>query len=245
MWEVILSILGIMCMFYYIILLASVGRYAVFAKFWFMLGIVLVLSCVWLPWLDAAPVVIRILFAAGLVILAALFILVEACIISKMCSTAPENLDYVIVLGARVNGTIPSRSLYRRIDAAEIYLKENPGTKAILSGGQGLHEDITEAEAMYRELTVRGIDSKRMYKEDTSTDTMENMRNSKLFLDCSKNRIAIISSNFHLFRGIALGKKQGYEQLYGIPAKVDGILLANYMVREFFAVVKDKLAGNI
>lgn len=245
MWEVILSILGILCVLYYFILLAYVGRYAVFSKFWLLLGGVLMLSFIWFPWLIAAPLVIQLLLEAGLGILMLLFLLVEICIISKMCSKAPDDLDYVIVLGARVNGIIPSRSLYRRIDAAERYLIRNPGAKAILSGGQGPHEDITEAEAMFRELTVRGIVPERLYKEDTSTDTMENMRNSRALLEVKKDKIAIVSSNFHLYRAIALGKKLGYQNLYGIPAKVDYILLPNYMVREFFAVVKDKLAGNI
>ena len=36
--------------------------------------------------------------------------------------------DYVIVLGAGVNGTVPSMSLRERIDAAADYLKDHPDT---------------------------------------------------------------------------------------------------------------------
>ena len=41
------------------------------------------------------------------------------------------------VLGAQVKGTRPSLSLQYRIDSACEYLKENPGTRAVLSGGKG------------------------------------------------------------------------------------------------------------
>ena len=56
--------------------------------------------------------------------------------------------DYLIILGAHVNGRVPSDSLERRIRKAEQYLKSHPMTKVIVSGGQGKGEDITEAEAM-------------------------------------------------------------------------------------------------
>ena len=57
--------------------------------------------------------------------------------------------DAVIVLGAGVNGTTPSVALQTRIDAAERYLKAHPDIPAVLSGGQGPGEDISEARAMY------------------------------------------------------------------------------------------------
>ena len=74
-------------------------------------------------------------------------------IIGAMTAKAPQNLDYVIVLGAHVRGTVPSRALRKRLDCAKAYAEENPDTIFFLSGGQGSGEDITEAEAMYRYLT--------------------------------------------------------------------------------------------
>lgn len=43
---------------------------------------------------------------------------------------------YLIVLGAGVNGTTPSRSLLERLTAAERFLKQHPNTIAVLSGGK-------------------------------------------------------------------------------------------------------------
>jgi hypothetical protein len=62
------------------------------------------------------------------------------------------HVDYIIILGARVKGEIPSLALQYRIDSAANYMKKNQETIAIVSGGQGPGEDITEAEATKRGL---------------------------------------------------------------------------------------------
>ena len=46
-----------------------------------------------------------------------------------------KNLDYIIVLGAHVDGTRMTLALLERARRALLYLEENPGTKAVLSGG--------------------------------------------------------------------------------------------------------------
>ena len=79
-----------------------------------------------------------------------------------------KNLDYIIVLGAHVDGTRMTLALLERARRALLYLEENPGTKAVLSGGKGDGENISEAEAMYRYLTGHGIDGDRLIREEES-----------------------------------------------------------------------------
>ena len=86
-----------------------------------------------------------------------------------------KNLDYIIVLGAHVDGTRMTLALLERARRALLYLEENPGTKAVLSGGKGTGENISEAEAMYRYLTGHGIDGSRLILEEKSTSTKENL----------------------------------------------------------------------
>ena len=86
-----------------------------------------------------------------------------------------SDLDYIIVLGAHVNGTKLTLALLERVRRALLYLEENPGTKAVLSGGRGDGEQISEAEAMYRYLTEHGIAPERLIKEERSTNTKENL----------------------------------------------------------------------
>ncbi|MGN0525072.1 YdcF family protein, partial [Eubacterium sp.] len=87
--------------------------------------------------------------------------------------------DIVIILGCRVKGTAPTKALYSRCLSASKFLKTNPNAKAILSGGQGKDEQISEAECMYRILTSLGIDEGRLIKEEKSTSTYENLLYSK------------------------------------------------------------------
>ena len=83
----------------------------------------------------------------------------------------PKQVDYVIVLGAKVNGMNPSLSLKSRINTAARFLKEHEKTIVIVSGGQGPDEDISEAEAMRQGLVAHGIDVERIIIEDKSTNT--------------------------------------------------------------------------
>ena len=90
-----------------------------------------------------------------------------------------KNLDYIIVLGAHVDGTRMTLALLERARRALLYLEENPATRAVLSGGKGDGENISEAEAMYRYLTSYGIDGNRLILEEESTSTKENLEFSR------------------------------------------------------------------
>ena len=106
------------------------------------------------------------------------------------------------MLGAGVNGETPSLTLRTRIDAAAAYLEEHPDVPVVLSGGQGPGEAITEAECMRRALVRRGADESRLYPEERSTSTQENLRYSRAILEelgvDPARRVAIVTSDFHL-----------------------------------------------
>lgn len=157
------------------------------------------------------------------------------------------NCEYIVVLGAGVNGTVPSLSLQERIDAAYAYLTSHPQTVAILSGGQGPREEITEAACMFRELTELGIDPSRLLLEERSTSTIENLQFS---MDVAENvtgqrptAIGIVSSEYHLFRAGLFAKELGLASV-GIPAKTTWFSLRlNYYLREIVAVWKYLVLG--
>ena len=90
-----------------------------------------------------------------------------------------EKSDVAIVLGCVVNGDKPGIFLKGRINAAYKFLNENPNAIAILSGGQGNGENISEAKCMFNCLTEMGIDKSRLLIEDKSTSTRENFKYSK------------------------------------------------------------------
>ena len=173
------------------------------------------------------------------------FIIVEGCIISSYRAKGEPNLDYLIVLGAQVKEKGPSAALKFRLDTAYDYLVENENTLCIVSGGQGANEPHSEAQGMYDYLVEKGIAKERIIMEDKSTDTSENIAFSSVFLDMEKDRVGIVTNNFHVFRGVHLAKHQGIRNVCGIAAPSNIYFQLNNMVREFFGILKDLVCGNL
>lgn len=251
--KIFFGILCILSIGYYAAIISYAGLQATFSKFWLLAGAVFLFLFLLLGRMQSRgrsllaelPIGIRIAGAVCLIFAFVLFAAVELLIAAGMYQRPPKGLDYIIVLGAKVKGDVPSKSLYKRLYAAEAYMKENPETIAVLSGGQGPGENLTEAQAMETYLLGRGISQSRLRLEDKSTDTVENMRYSKAWIQKKNASVGVVTNDFHVYRGVAVGKKLGYERIYGIPASSDWILQVNYLMREFFAVVKDKICGNI
>lgn len=153
--------------------------------------------------------------------------------------TADYNEDVLIVLGAAVHGEMPSYVLVKRLDAAVEYLNENTDAKAVVTGGQGAQEHITEAEAMERYLVEHGIDKERIIKEDRATSTLENYRYSKEIIDdlFPSAKIATVTNDFHIFRAKRLAKAAGVETST-IHAKTPLSGIAAMYLREMLAIAK-------
>ena len=156
-----------------------------------------------------------------------------------------ENLDYIIVLGAHVNGVRLSKALLERTRRALEYLEKNPKTRAVLSGGQGEGETISEAEAMRRYLEDHGISRERLILEDRSTNTKENLDFSLALIEDLNAPIGVVTNHFHVFRGVAIGKKCGCKNIYPIPSRYRSWRLVIYIPREILAIIKDKILGNL
>ncbi len=156
-----------------------------------------------------------------------------------------EDPDYVIVLGAQVKEDGPSRVLRFRIERAAEFLKLHPAVRVIVSGGKGKDEPDSEASVMKQYLIQYGISEERIIMEDRSKNTEENFLFSSEFFDKEHDQIAVITSNFHVYRSISLTKKLGYKNVYGIPAKTTPIYLPHNLLRESLSVIKAVLEGNL
>lgn len=149
----------------------------------------------------------------------------------------PVNADYIIILGAKVNGEIPSLSLQYRIDAAAEYAIENENTIIIASGGQGPGEDITEAEAMRRELVDKGISESKIFLEDKSTSTYENIDFSKQYIPNDAETGIVVTNDYHLYRSLQIAKDANL-QVEGLPARTPKVTLVKAYIREYLSVTK-------
>ena len=148
--------------------------------------------------------------------------------------------QYVLVLGCKVNPNGPSLSLSERIEATYQYLTKNPDTICIASGGQGPDEPMTEARCIYDRLTAMGIDPSRIWLEEKSTSTWENLNFSLDLIEektgSRPTAIGLVSSEYHLFRAGLLAKECGIT-IQGIPAATSWLALRlNNYLREVAGV---------
>ncbi len=171
------------------------------------------------------------------------FVLIESLIVFGGVDESDTVVDYVIVLGAGLDRrSKPSGPLQMRLDKCIDYVSANPSVKIVVSGGQGFDEEVSEAFAMKEYLTGKGIAKEKIIMEEQSTNTLENIKNTKALLENlpdseSNNKVLIVTNRFHIFRAKMLADRFGLKA-YGMPCITPYYTLPNNYLREFFAVIK-------
>lgn len=166
------------------------------------------------------------------------FVLVEGLIIYTGNQKPTEDVDYLIVLGAGLYGDVPSPVLKARLNVASAYLLEHEDVLVIVSGGQGLNEHITEAEAMMKYLKNEEIEADRIMVEDQATSTFENLKYSFEMVDELKDvKVGIVTNKFHIFRSMMLAQRVGLDAV-GFPSEIPPSIVIKSYLREYFAFFK-------
>ena len=179
----------------------------------------------------------------------AYFCFVEYFIIKNARTDKDAGRDYLIVLGAAVYQDQPSLTLVRRLEGTLQYLNEHPKTIAIVSGGMGKGETITEAQAMRDWLVAHGVPEERILMEPKATSTLENLRFSFDIIrergDEPQGNVAIVSSAYHLYRAKLMAKSLGVTDAAGVAAPWGYFfVMLNYFIREAFGVTHLWVFGN-
>lgn len=186
------------------------------------------------PFGKAAVCTVGGLFLAGVITAA----VISGFMVREMRDAPQSSSTTLVVLGCKVKDGRPSLMLKRRLDTAYDYLSEHEDVKAVVSGGQGEDEALSEAQCMRDYLVARGIDSERIFMEDKSVNTEENLRFSeKLIKDSSLcGDVTIVTDGFHQLRADLIARKLGMDAR-NISAHTPYWLLPTYWVREWFGVV--------
>ncbi len=175
----------------------------------------------------------------GIILLGMLYCLAMTCLMLHGAHKKPKSEPAaIIVLGCKVRGTEPSLMLYRRIQRAYQALQTYPDAAAVVSGGKGYAEEISEAECMRRELCAMGIPETRILLEDQSTSTSENLRFSKQILDANgiSGELVLVTDAYHEKRAQILAKKEGLPPCSAASAHTSWYLVPTYWVREWFGL---------
>ncbi|MFT8887489.1 MAG: YdcF family protein [Ethanoligenens sp.] len=186
--------------------------------------------------------VLRLLAAVCIMVLGWLLVSFGVIFAHSFGETPPQDAT-VVVLGAKVQGKVPTIDLMGRIDAAGTYLRAHPRAFCIATGGKGPEEAITEAESIRDTLIWRhGIDPSRIAMDDTSTNTMQNLHNARTIIRKKglSTHVALVSDGFHLYRAGIIARRKGLTP-YGVPADTDWRLQGYLYLREIFALPKTLL----
>ena len=263
--EALFIFAAAVCVLYFVLIVAYSGIGTSFCFVWlFFAGLCTAMSwfCIYIRGHKNCLPRRGIVFISTSFILGIAVLLVTVGVVLHASRIPPKkDLDYVIVLGAKVYPDRLSKSLKNRLDRAYEYYKENPDTKFVLSGGQGKDEYLPEAVAMYNYLHLKGIPGENMIMEIFSESTTENIAYSKLVIeeDAYRTRVlhkksssaesdvsvGVLTNDFHVMRAVMIAKERGIKNISGISAPSDPVLFPHFCVRECAAIIKDRIMGNM
>lgn len=172
------------------------------------------------------------------------FLVIEGFILYYAQKEPEKSPDVLLLLGARLYGTVPSPALKNRLDRAVEYLRTHPDTLVIVSGGLGRGEEIPEALAMKTYLLEEGIKAHQILVEDRSYNTYENISFSLEILEAHLEErqvddllIGVVTNDFHIFRSTQTARDFGLNAV-GLPAKTPPSILLKSYLREYLSVLK-------
>ena len=193
-----------------------------------------------------------IIFYGGMILFLIAFIIF--CVLisaytSDNINNIPENPDLIIVLGCQVRGYNPSILLKSRLDKSTEILNKYPDAICIVSGGQGPDEIIQESRVMKKYLADKGVDENRIFEEDESSSSFENLTFSQKVIeinDLPHENIIIITSEYHVPRSVLIAKRiYPGVNIYGIKSNTEYAFFTAGIVREFFAFVKSYIFDKV
>lgn len=254
--------LAALCVIYFLVIISYSGIATSFCGIWLFMALVFVAGGYVTiyekkhkeempsPW----PVFVYSTIGLGIAVLLFMSVLV----VKESRKQYDGDLDYCIILGARVYPDGISRSLKLRLDRGLEYHIAHPDVTFVLSGGQGEGERLPEAMAMYNYMILNGIPDRQLIMELDSESTLENIAFSKSIIETDwenrrekstvmlsqKPEVGLITSNYHLMRAVHIAETMGMEDVHSVAAKSDTLLYVHQCLRESAAILKDYLLGN-
>ena len=124
------------------------------------------------------------------------------------------------------------------MDSAGEYLKRYPEVRLILTGGNADTSGRTEATVMHDVLTERGVPEDRLILEDRAQTTKENFSNTAGIVSPAEP-IVMISSNYHMDRGVRNASEGGFSQVMRFLAPSSSLAYGANMLSEVVLDLND------
>jgi uncharacterized SAM-binding protein YcdF (DUF218 family) len=101
---------------------------------------------------------------------------------------------------------------------------------------------MTEAQCLKNLLVGRGISQERLFLEEMSTSTRQNIAYSKKIIEQNgfPSDVAVATSEYHQLRAKLICKNYGLNA-FAVSSKTKPILLPTFLLRELMALINEKL----
>ena len=168
------------------------------------------------------------------------FVFLAAYVLSFARTTVNYSEDAIIVLGCGLNsdGT-PAHTLVNRLDGCVEYYAHNPDCYIVVTGGLSRFGNQSEAMAMKKYLTDKGLPAEKILTDEKATNTKENFEYSLQLLKSvgiGQDNIAFVTNSFHVLRGSRYAEQAGFENITALSVKTDRAVFLPAVIREVCAV---------
>ncbi len=154
--------------------------------------------------------------------------------ISEEAAAKLEDVDCVLVLGCKVNGSSPSDMLEDRLLCGINLYKSGAAPKLLVSGDHG-SVGYDEVNVMKRYAIEKGVPSEDVFMDHAGFSTYESIYRAKEIFGVKK--LVIVTQSYHLYRAVYIAEKLGLE-VYGVNSDYD------VYVREKQRNLREVLARN-
>ena len=266
--SIIFFICAALCLAYFGVIIGYGGIHTAYCPVWLLFSLVFTAMAFFmrrsLKHTDDLPAFLPTFIYSTFGLGMFCFILIMNLVITAARGGEMPDVDYCIVMGARVYSDGISRTLMYRLDKAYEVYQKNPQAVLVLAGGQEEGDAVPEAFAMYNYLSMKGIPSHLMRVEAGATSTLDIIRRAsevirkdtavrktpkgpgdRVWKQEYVPKVGIVTSDYHIFRSMTIAGENGIEDLAAIPSRSDQILFAHNCVREGAAIVKDFFMGNL
>lgn len=238
-------IFGVLSLVYYAVLrILSQGQQ--FVGVWLVLAAVFVLAGLWRLYRKKHPKLhialwFRTFCVTSLILAAILFGVVIGRIVTAMPGTAEKKLDYIVILCQSELYGETDEELRDRMEAALSYMEQDPDLKAIVTGGWNAASGSAPAHYMYQFLVEHGIRVNRIYWENHTGGSDENLIHVKSIVGVPEHGIGIVTSNYFSYRLSRIANQVGVRDFQMIPIATSWWLLPHRVVVEFLNIFYNKL----
>jgi len=116
-------------------------------------------------------------------------------------SPCEATTQWLLVFGKRLSGGEIGADYRSRLERAAQLMQSSVDRRLLLMGGANRIGQLSEAAAGEAWLEARGLDITRLIREETSQNTLENLKHArKLLHGLTTESVAMVSNRYHLAR---------------------------------------------